>query len=433
MIKKYKSFGNYPKAIHKGIVPMFRRSASIDFENFSGTLLPYGLGKSYGDSCLNPNNYLIDCSYLSKMIAFNEETGILTAESGVTLKDIIDLCLPKGFFLAVTPGTKLITLGGAIANDVHGKNHHKSGTFSSHLISFELLRSDGNLYHCSRNDNIDLFKATIGGLGLTGIITSAEIQMERVNGPIINAEFIKFNSFEEFMEINYDSNQTYDFTVAWVNTTNFGHGIYTRGNFAPKERQVQYIPSENNMISLPFYCEIINPLSVGIFNLMYQGKQLNKFSSKDINFENFFYPLDSIGNWNRAYGKNGFIQYQLVIPFDNGLKNLKEIFLIISKSGLSSFLTVLKTFGDYQSPGILSFPASGITLAIDFKMIGEKLLAVLNEIDKIVIKSGGSLYPAKDSRMSSNNFQIFYPNVSEFKKFIDPKFSSGFWRRVNRP
>jgi len=427
-MKNYQSFGKYPLPINQEVKIVYNEK--INFENsLHKSFLPYGLGKSYGDSCLNSNNILLDCSNLNKFISFDENTQILKAEAGVTLKDIIDVFLPRGYFLPVTPGTKLITLGGAIANDVHGKNHHKYGTFGRYIISFDLLRSDGIIYHCSPNENFDLYKATIGGLGLTGVVLNCELKLIKVPGHMIEAEFIKFYSFEEFFEINTNS-QEYDYTVAWVNTSKFGSGIYSRGNFASADKQIKFSPSEKVPINFPIEYDFINPLSVKAFNFLYFNKQFKKSVNNIISFEPFFYPLDAVNDWNKAYGKRGFLQYQFAIPFENSLENLKKIFKIIADSGYSSFLTVLKTFGNIESPGLLSFPIEGITLAIDFKMIGEKLLSILNKCDEIVIDAGGRLYPAKDARMSPNHFKKFYPKIQEFTHFIDPKFSSDFWHRV---
>lgn len=302
-MKKYQSFGKYPLPNNQEVNLVFNQN--INFPNNIKNYLPFGLGKSYGDSCLNSNNILLDCSYLNKFISFDENSQILKAEAGVTLKEIIDVFLPRGYFLPVTPGTKLITLGGAIANDVHGKNHHRYGTFGRYILSFDLLRSDGNIYHCSPTENIDLYNATIGGLGLTGVILNAELKLIKVAGPLIDAEFIKFYSFEEFFEINTNS-QEYDYTVAWVNTSKFGSGIYSRGNFANADKQIKFEPISKSPINFPIEYDFINPLSVKAFNFLYFNKQFKKNQKNIISFEPFFYPLDVVNDWNKAYGKRGF-------------------------------------------------------------------------------------------------------------------------------
>lgn len=429
MINYIESYGRYPKLKHKSYNEFSWLADNPDFSDENAKYLAYGLGKSYGDSCLNPDGNLIGTRFLNKIINFDYESGILKVESGITLEKCIEFLLPKGWFLPVTPGTKLITIGGAVANDVHGKNHHVAGTFGCHVLSFELLRSDYSRVICSETSNYDLFKATIGGLGLTGIITWVEFKCIKCNGPMIEMESIKFRSFEEFFEINNKS-KDYEFTVSWVDTNSMGCGLYSRGNFASSDKQIYSDKISSNQIPFPFDYDFINPISVYIFNNLYYSKQFEDKIQQVIHYNPFFYPLDAINGWNKAYGKRGFIQYQFVIPEKNGLETLTRIFSIITKSGNSSFLTVLKTFGDIKSPGMLSFPRPGITMAIDFKMTGKKVLELLNEADEIVKDVGGALYPAKDSRMSSNNFKLFYPNWEEFSKFIDSKFTSGFWTRV---
>lgn len=429
MINTIESFGRYPKVSHEKDEYLNWLSDNPDFNDNSLKYLPYGLGKSYGDSCQNPNGALIKMQNLNRFINFDSDNGILRVESGVTLEQCINFLLPRGWFLPVTPGTKLITVGGAIANDVHGKNHHIAGTFGCHVRKFELLRSDLSRIICSPCENQNLFGATIGGLGLTGIITWVEFNCIRCDGPMIQCENIKYRSFEDFFHINNDSGD-FDFTVAWVDTNSAGSGIYSRGNFAAAEFQIDPLKFKSKMLPFPFDYDFINPLSVYIFNTLYYSKQFNDAESSIIHYNPFFYPLDAVDGWNKAYGKKGFLQYQFVIPIEAGINSLKNIFKIITKSGNSSFLTVLKTFGNIKSPGMMSFPKPGITMAIDFKMVGNSILTMLEESDIIVRDCGGVLYPAKDARMSGENFRLFYPQWEEFSKFIDPKFSSGFWQRV---
>lgn len=423
------SFGRYPKVEHKRIDHLLWTTDDPDFTDENLSYLPYGYGKSYGDSCLNPYGALIKTEYLNRFIHFDSQLGILTVESGVTLDQCINFLIPRGWFLPVTPGTKFITIGGAIANDVHGKNHHKAGTFGCHVLSFELLRSDLSRVECSPNINSELFSATIGGLGLTGIITKVTFKCVSCNGPMIDAENIKFRTFEEFFSIN-DNSSDYEYTVAWVNTNSEGAGIYTRGNFAKVENQKDFYDFNQVLLPFPVEIDLINPLSVHIFNTLYYTKQFENKLKGIVHYNPFFYPLDAVTGWNKVYGKKGFLQYQFVLPHSAGLPALKKIFKIITESGNSSFLTVLKTFGNVKSPGMLSFPKPGITMAIDFKINNSNIFRMLDKADSVLSDYGGILYPAKDARMSANHFKEFYPNWSEFQQYIDPKFSSGFWKRV---
>lgn len=430
----YESWGRYPKYRPYAVKKLFWRSELPDFSRFDRSILPYAFGKSYGDSCLNKNGYLIDTKGLSKFIEFDKKNGIFRCEAGVSLASILDFIVPQGWFLAVTPGTKYISVAGAVANDVHGKNHHNSGTFGCQTTRFELVRSNGYKIICSPTQNHDLFSATIGGLGLTGLITWVEFKLKPCLSPFIIMESIKFDSIDEFFDINLES-ENYTYTVSWVDCTassgKLGRGIYNRGEHAHPNEIPTAIAYKFKQKNFPFEAPFINSFTVNLFNILYYNKQINKKQKSIVHYEPFFYPLDAILNWNRAYGKYGFLQYQFVIPLENSKQNILKILKFVADSGLSSFLTVLKTFGDIKSPGMLSFPRRGVTMAIDFRFDGNKTLQALNYIDNFVRDAGGVLYPAKDARMSADDFKRFYPNWSEFAKYIDPKFSSSFWRRVS--
>ena len=427
MDELYSSWGRFPKSNPKEISRLFWLNEIPDFNGFRNSILPYGYGKSYGDSCQNNGGTLIDTKGLSRYIKFDRENGLFSCESGATLASILDFIVPQGWFLSVTPGTKFISVGGAVANDVHGKNHHRAGTFGTQVTQFELLRSDGKKYLCSTEENSNLFKATIGGLGLTGLITWVEFKIIKCPSPFFDMETIKFDSLNEFFDINADSDKNFDYTVSWVDTnaidSQLGRGILTRGNFAdPSKNQLPKL--KNNKVSnFPFDAPFINQISVFLFNKLYYNKQINRIERNIVHYNPFFYPLDAVNSWNKAYGKNGFVQYQFVVPFENGKESIRDILKNVSKSGLSSFLTVLKTFGDVKSPGMLSFPRPGITMAIDFRFIGEKTLKICNELDNIVRNAGGVIYPAKDARMSAADFQSFYPQWKEFSKYIEDRKS----------
>lgn len=341
--------------------------------------------------------------------------------------------VPRGWFLPVTPGTKFVTLGGAIANDIHGKNHHKAGTFGRHVLSFGLLRSDGVHRTCSLHENQDLFAATVGGLGLTGLITWVELQLAPIKSPYIDSRTTKFRNLEEFFDISAENDKLFDYSVSWVDCTsegnNLGRGLFMAGNFSQQTKNKK-APS----LALPFPCEapswLLNSFFMRSFNTLYYNKQVKRSVDALTHYEPFFYPLDAILNWNRMYGKRGFFQYQLVVPFEQDRNIIKEIFRRITRSKRASFLAVLKTFGDVPSPGMMSFPDKGVTLALDFANDGKPTLALMDELDTIVKEAKGRIYAAKDARMSPEMFRLSYPRVDEFKQFVDPRFSSSLWRRV---
>lgn len=434
-MKQYNSWGLFPKHSPSKVVQLFWRTEIPEMSSLNKSLLPYGLGKSYGDVCLNGDGILIDCIRLSHFIRFDREKGILCCESGVTLKSILELVVPCGWFLPVVPGTQLITVGGAIANDVHGKNHHRMGTFGRYVLRFELLRSNGERIICSPNSNTELYQATIGGLGLTGVILWAEIQLMPIKSAFLGVEFIKFSSLDDFFSINEESERFFDYTVAWLDFSNGGmnrvRGIFQRANFLEKKTDLKTPVSKPIEIPFPFPLSLINNVSVFLFNLLYYNKQFEKRKNALIHFEKFFFPLDSIYNWNYIYGKTGFLQYQFVVPFKDGRTTLVNFINACKKLNLYSLLAVLKTFGKIPSPGLLSFPMEGITMAVDFPL-QPNIFKKLELLDKIIQECGGRLYPAKDARMGTNFFLSSYPNLEKFILYKDEKFSSSFWRRVTK-
>lgn len=426
------SWGRYPKTAHQHVykpafndqVPAILQAAAF------GSLLPYGLGRSYGDSCLNAGRELVDCRRLNRFLGFDESTGILRCESGVKLSDIIDVFLPKGWFLPVTPGTRFVTIGGAIANDVHGKNHHCAGTFGAHVTQIGLHRSSDGLVVCSADDNHNMLRATIGGLGLTGIIAWADIQLKRVTSPWIETESIPFRSLNAFLDLSRESSERFEYTVAWLDcsTQNGSRGIFFRGNHA-SDRTKKLHPKRGPKLPFTLPGWTLNRYSVKAFNAAYYKIHAAQKGARVVPYDSFFYPLDSIRQWNLIYGKHGFLQYQCVIPETN-LDAVEELLDRITRSGMGSFLGVLKQFGSAPPAGMLSFARPGITVALDFAMRGERTLKLMQSLDDVVQQSGGALYPAKDARMSPAMFEVSFPRWRSFVPFIDPKMSSSFWRRV---
>ena len=430
----YKSWGNFPHAEQSVERLEWPSDAELVGSGGHGTLLPYGYGRSYGDSCLNDGGTLLDTSGLERLIAFDPETGVLRAEAGMSLAQILAFAVPKGFFLPVSPGTKYVSLGGAVANDIHGKNHHRAGTFGRHVRAFELRRSDGTQLICSPTRNTELFRATIGGLGLTGLILWVELELRPIHTALIDNESIKFANLAEFFTVSADSDEAFEYTVAWVDCTaqgkRLGRGLFSRGNHAAVPGPL--VSSPPPKLTAPFDApnQLLNRWTVSAFNAVYYGKQQRKVVAKRSHYEGFFYPLDAVGAWNRIYGPRGFLQYQFVIPYEGDIGLIQEVFERIAASKMGTFLAVLKMFGRLPSPGMLSFPRPGVTLALDFPNEGAKTFALLEGLDQLMREHGGRVYPAKDARMSGASFKTFYPEWREFSRYIDPHFSSSFWRRV---
>lgn len=429
---KGQSWGRYPKT-NQHLIAVGNRGAALPA--LDSTMLPHGNGRSYGDSCLNPGGALLLARPLDRFIAFDPASGRLCCEAGITLAEIIELVLPHGWFLPVTPGTRFVTVGGAIANDVHGKNHHLTGSFGHHVPRFELLRSDGSRLQLRAGDASGLFEATIGGLGLTGLVTWAELQLRRVPGPWIETESIRFDSLDDFFALSKESASRFEYTVAWIDCLargkKLGRGHFLRGDHARGDAQAATPPSAPRR-KFPFVppISLVNRLSLRPFNTLYYWRQLARSRRFFAHYQQYFYPLDGITHWNRMYGPRGFLQHQCVLPPCNARDAIAELLGEISRSGTGSFLAVLKEFGHKPSPGMLSFPRPGTTLALDFPNAGDPVFKLLDRLDAIVNTAGGAVYPAKDARMSAQTFSNGFPRWREFAQYVDPRFSSGFWRRV---
>ena len=393
----------------------------------NGSMLAYGNGRSYGDVGLNSGGTLLHTRGLDRFIAFDGVSGVLTCEAGVLLSEILAIFVPRGWFLPVTPGTRFVTVGGAIANDVHSKNHHGAGTFGCHVQRFELLSSDGTRRICSATQNTPWFAATIGGLGLTGLITWVELDLKRVSGVGIETRNTRFKGLDAFFELNAEAEANHEYTVAWIDClATPPRGIFIAGDhsagrgFPGATQKPLTVP-----VTPPF--SLINGLSLRTFNQAYFNRPLA--ASAIVHYAPFFYPLDGILHWNRLYGRQGFFQYQFVLPM-TAREALDDVLKAIAASGQGSFLAVLKTFGSTPSPGLLSFPMPGVTLALDFPNRGTETRALFDRLDAIIDEAGGRLYAAKDARMSGAFFQNSYPGLDAFEPYIDPKFSSDFARRV---
>ena len=403
------------------------------------SVLPYGNGRSYGDSNLNPDGALLKGTDLDRFIAFDPASGVLRCEGGVLLSSVLDLVVPQGWFVAVTPGTQFVSVAGAIANDVHGKNHHVAGSFGNHVRALELLRSDGSRRLCSPQQDVEWFDATIGGLGLTGLITWAELQLRRIHNPWMDSESIRFETLEQFFELSAASERDHEYTVSWIDCAyenKLGRGLFNRANHAPAVlgslHDLPQPSARTKRVPLTPPLSLINSWSLKAFNTLYYHRQREARVRQISHYRPFFYPLDAVLEWNRVYGPKGFYQYQSTVPAERAQAVTHDMLRHIARSGMGSFLAVLKQFGTPASRGMLSFPQEGTTLALDFPNHGPRLMALFDELDRIVLRAGGRLYAAKDGRIPAQVFQAGYPRWREFASYIDPRFSSAFWRRVSR-
>jgi FAD/FMN-containing dehydrogenase len=437
----FTSWGRVTPGPHEALGLVSRHQA-LPLPADGGLVLPFGNGRSYGDSNLNPAGALLLGRQLDRFISFDPATGVLRCEAGVLLEEIIKLVLPQGWFPPVTPGTQFVTVGGAIANDVHGKNHHAAGSFGNHVTGFELQRSDGSRRWCSPDENADWYAATIGGLGLTGLITWVEMQLRRVANPLMDSETVRFRNLGEFFELSQASERDFEYTVSWIDCAftgrRLGRGLFNRANHAPAVINTGLLPADlpsgvaEGSRKVPFTppLSLINTLSLKSFNTLYFNKQRGDVVRGIQHYRPFFYPLDALLEWNRIYGPRGFYQYQCVVPHAKAFAATQQLLETIARSGLGSFLAVLKQFGEPASRGMLSFPSPGTTLALDFPNTGPKVHSLFEALDRIVLDAGGRLYVAKDGRMNGAMFRAGYPRLAEFQSYVDPRFSSGWWRRV---
>jgi FAD/FMN-containing dehydrogenase len=435
--ESFESWGRYPK--HKARV--VRLNWQSDFPSLLSSsakagiaraALPVGLGRSYGDVGLLQNGTLLQTTGMDRLLAFDPATGVLIAESGISLKQILDFAVPRGFFLPVTPGTKYVTLGGAIANDIHGKNHEAAGSFGCHVPCFELVRSDGSRRLCSRAENPDWYAATIGGMGLTGLITWAQLRLRPIVSRAMEVDHIQFHGIEEFLALKQQYAHA-EYNVSWMDCTstgrNFARGIFMAGDHAKTPGELKPSPEPKLVFPLDAPGFALNRLSVAAFNALYFHKQWKAHVHATQDFEPYFYPLDKILHWNRLYGRNGLAQFQYAIPWTHAKEGTIAILREIAKSGLASFLAVLKAFGDIPSLGMMSFPEPGIMFALDFP-IKDATFPLLERLGDMTLEFGGRLYPAKDAAMTAAQFQTFYPEWQHFARFKDPMITSSFWERV---
>lgn len=405
-------WGRYPRLNAQVMFPPSAAQCATTLLD-AAPLMTRGMGRSYGDSSLGAQ--VLSTRYLDHFQHFDAATGLLTCEAGMSLDTILRTFVPKGWFLPVTPGTRFVTVGGAIASDVHGKNHHGEGTFGLHVRSIQMLLGNGDQVTASPVENADLFHATCGGMGLTGIILSATVQLKPIGASDIIETTIKAPSLDAVLEA-FDAHAATTYSVAWIDClargASLGRSLLMLGEHATDGSLLVQAPKALPVpIDMP--AGLLNPATVQAFNALYYGRVRQARSTRRIAFEPFFYPLDAIHHWNRLYGKPGFVQYQFVLPRTAGVSGLREVLERIAQSGRGSFLAVLKVFGPANA-NLMSFPIEGYTLALDFKA-EPAVFELLDTLDRIVLHHGGRLYLTKDARMSEATFKAGYPRWSEFE------------------
>ena len=397
--------------------------------------LAYGNGRSYGDSCMAASDQVLHMRALDRIIEADWRSGVIKVEAGITLAEVLNSAIPQGWFLPVTPGTQFATVGGAIANDVHGKNHHVRGTFGRHVHSFGLLRHGEPTMTCSTHLNPSLFAASIGGLGLTGIIEWAELQFVPIRASQINTATVRFANLAEFFALADELDAQHEYSVAWIDCLakgkDTGRGVFIVGDHAPYGALTVDLRTRLSMPVTP-PLSLINTVSLSAFNALYWRRHPRQITQARCEYAPFFYPLDRVLHWNRIYGRRGFQQYQCVIPTANAQAALQDLLGAVAESGQGSFLAVLKRCGDIASPGLLSFPMPGTSLALDFPQNRSLEDALFPRLDDIVRAAGGRLYPAKDAHMRGDDFRRAYPAWEQLEALRDPALISRFWRRVTQ-
>ena len=425
------SWGMLGKVSHAVSRPAFLDEAVAAAARSEKPTLCYGLGRSYGDVCLNTGGRLVVTDRLDHLLAFDCERGVVRAEAGLSLDALLQVIVPRGWFVPVTPGTKFVTLGGAVANDVHGKNHESAGTIGSHVLSLGLARSSGEVMTLSPNAGSDLFAATIGGLGLTGVILWVELQLVPIRSAFIDAEILPMADLEAFFRLANDS-RDWPYTVAWVDCfargSATGRGFFIRGRHSDKGDLVVQ-PGSRVTVPVDAPGALLNAHTIRLFNALYYRRPWAT-GPKRMHYGPFFYPLDAIGRWNRLYGSRGFFQHQSVVPMTNAMESTRKLLSLTAEHAEGSFLAVLKLLGDRPSPGVLSFPMQGATLALDFPNKGDSTRRLLARMTDVVMEAGGRLYPAKDATMSGEAFRAGYPRWREVEALRDSAIMSDFWRRV---
>lgn len=409
-------------------------------------MISRGLGRSYGDAALNDNGNVVLTERVNRFLEFDAGIGSLRAEAGVSVSDLIDVCLPQGWFPQVVPGTKFVSLGGCLAADVHGKNHHIVGSFSEFVETFNLIVADGSKLNCRRDENADVFWATAGGMGLTGVVSDMTLKMKKVETAYVMSQHVKAVDLESVFKILAQEGADNEYSVAWIDClargSKLGRSVVMQGRHArvddlssaQKKTPLQVVSRRRRSFPVNLPSWALNSFSISIFNAYYYSRQGRKTQPFLSDIDSYFFPLDAIDNWNRLYGRKGFLQYQCVLPTAQAYDAIKKLLQRLAKSRRASFLAVLKRLGP-ASPGPMSFPLEGYTLALDLPLRGKEIFTLLDELDEIVAAAGGRVYLAKDARLGAKAFANMYPRLKEWQKIqsqLDPnnKFTSSMARRL---
>jgi FAD/FMN-containing dehydrogenase len=443
--RRLSGWGNYPVEECAVARPeSFRALHTSVTHGYRPHIIPRGLGRSYGDAALNKDGGVILVSRLNRFLSFDERTGVLECEAGASFAEILEHFLPRGWLLPTTPGTKYVTVGGAIAADVHGKNHHVDRSFGNFVVDLKLLTASGAVVTCSPSENVDVFQATVGGMGLTGCIVSARVLLSRVESAFVDVTYRRAPNLDAALDHFSTSDHGYRYSVAWIDCLasgrSLGRSVVMLGNDAPasrlpgplRERPLALPPKRPWTVPCHFPAFALGPLSVRLFNAAYYAR--HRDGRRVVDYGSFFYPLDNVLHWNRFYGRRGFVQYQALFPPETSRRGLIELLKRIAASRQASFLAVLKSSGPADG-GMLSFMHPGHTLALDFPNTGEDLRRLLRSLDETLLKHGGRLYLAKDSMTTAEAFRAMYPRLREFqqvKSRIDPRnrFVSSQARRL---
>ena len=433
MLKSVSSWGRLSVHQHAVVEPLFLDQAQAALSEH-GAVLAFGMGRSYGDVCLNSNGRLLRTRSLDRLIWADWTSGVIRVEAGMTFDGLLRLAVPKGWFLPVVPGTKFVTFGGAVANDIHGKNHETAGTFGCHVRRLGLALSSGAVLELAPDHNAELFAATIGGLGLTGLILWVEIELARISSTFVEVETLELAGLDDFFRLT-EVNENWPFTVAWVDCLakgiDVGRGLYLRGRWRVSGEGELLKSHGTTRFNVPFEGPswLLNGTTVSLFNGAYRARPWI-LGKRIVHYDQFFFPLDGIGGWNKLYGSRGFFQHQCVVPTDAAPGTVRRLLEMTASAGEGSFLLVLKMFGDRASPGLLSFPKPGATLALDLPNRGESTRRLLEKMTDVVIGAGGRLYPAKDATMPPAAFRSGFADWQKVERIRDPNIISDFWRRV---